>query len=86
MTSRSWNLNLLNPMKKARTAAETAATFPPARANAAAVVGPSANIYLRNMIRMRRYPGPQGIFLDRRLTAAELERIRARMPTPKMFG
>ena len=39
--------------------------------NAAAAVGPSANIYLRNMIRMRRYPSPQGIFLDRRLTAAE---------------
>src|SRR6188472_4216589 len=37
--------------------------------NAAAVVGPSADIYLRNMIRGRRYPSPQGIFVDRRLTA-----------------
>src|SRR6188768_845999 len=39
--------------------------------NAAAVVGPSANIYLRNMIRSRRHPSPAGIFLDRRLTASE---------------
>jgi hypothetical protein len=39
--------------------------------NASAAVGPSAGIYLRNMIRARRYPSPQGIFLDRRLTAAE---------------
>ena len=46
--------------------------------NAAAVVGPSAGIYLRNMIRARRYPSPQGIFLDRRLTAAERRHVRAR--------
>ena len=46
--------------------------------NAAAVVGPSANIYLRNMIRMRRYPNPQGIFLDRRLTAAERRHMQVR--------
>jgi hypothetical protein len=46
--------------------------------NAAAAVGPSANIYLRNMIRMRRYPSPQGIFLDRRLTAAERRHVRIR--------
>jgi hypothetical protein len=46
--------------------------------NAAAVVGPSANIYLRNMIRMRRYPSPQGIFLDRRLTAAERRHVQVR--------
>ena len=38
--------------------------------NAAAVVGPSAGIYMRNMIRQRRYPSPKGIFLDRRLTAS----------------
>jgi hypothetical protein len=44
--------------------------------NAAAVVGPSAGIYLRNMIRGRRYPSPQGIFLDRRLTAAERRHVR----------
>jgi hypothetical protein len=37
--------------------------------NAAAVVGPSAD--LRRMIRMRRYPSPEGVFLDRRLTARE---------------
>jgi hypothetical protein len=46
--------------------------------NAAAVVGPSARIYLRNMIRARRYPSPQGIFLDRRLTAAERRHVRVR--------
>jgi hypothetical protein len=46
--------------------------------NAAAVVGPSAGIYLRNMIRGRRYPSPQGIFLDRRLTAAERRHVRVR--------
>jgi len=46
--------------------------------NAAAVVGPSAGIYLKNMIRARRYPSPQGIFLDRRLTAAERRHVRAR--------
>ena len=28
--------------------------------NAAAAVGPSANIYMRNMIRERRSPSPQG--------------------------
>ena len=46
--------------------------------NAAAVVGPSAGIYLRNMIRLRRYPSPQGIFLDRRLTAAERRHVEVR--------
>jgi hypothetical protein len=38
--------------------------------NAAAVVGPTADIYLRNMIKSRSAI-PQGIFLDRRLTTAE---------------
>ena len=38
---------------------------------ASAVVAASPDIYLRNMIRQRRYPGLQGVFLDRRLTAAE---------------
>jgi hypothetical protein len=46
--------------------------------NAAAVVGPSADIYLRNLIRVRRYPSPQGIFLDRRLTAAERRHVQVR--------
>ena len=46
--------------------------------NAAAAVGPSADIYLRNMIRMRRYPSPEGIFLDRRLTAAERRHVHVR--------
>ena len=46
--------------------------------NAAAVVGPSADIYLRNMIRARRYPSPEGIFLDRRLTAAERRHVKVR--------
>jgi hypothetical protein len=39
--------------------------------NAAAVVAASPNIFVRNMIRQRRYPSPQGVFLDRKLTAAE---------------
>jgi hypothetical protein len=46
--------------------------------NAAAAVGPSAGIYMRNMIRGRRYPSAQGIFLDRRLTAAERRHVRVR--------
>ena len=46
--------------------------------NAAAVVGPSAGIYLRNMIRGRRYPSPEGIFLDRRLKTAERRHVRVR--------
>ena len=52
--------------------------------NAAAAVGPSANIYMRNMIRGRRFPSPQGIFLDRRLKAAERRHVRgARGPRPR---
>ena len=46
--------------------------------NAAAAVGPSAGIYMRNMIRGRRHPSPQGIFLDRRLTAKERRHVRVR--------
>src|SRR5215213_7716475 len=47
--------------------------------NAAAAVGPSAKLYLRNMIRARRFPSPQGIFLDRRLKAAERRYVEARV-------
>jgi hypothetical protein len=46
--------------------------------NAAAVVGPTADVYLRNMIRARRYPSPQGIFLDRRLKARERRYVKVR--------
>jgi len=46
--------------------------------NAAAVVGPTANLYLRNMIRARRFPSPQGIFLDRRLKGAERRHVQLR--------
>jgi hypothetical protein len=46
--------------------------------NAAAVVGPTAKLYLRNMIRARRFPSPQGIFLDRRLKPAERRHVRVR--------
>ena len=46
--------------------------------NASAAVGPSAGLVLRNMIRMRRYPSPQGIFLDRRLTSKERRHVRVR--------
>ena len=46
--------------------------------NAAAAVGPSADIYMRNMIRARRFASPQGIFLDRRLKAAERRHVRVR--------
>lgn len=46
--------------------------------NASAVVGPSAGIYLRNLIRMRRYPSPEGLFLDRRLTDRERRHVRVR--------
>jgi hypothetical protein len=46
--------------------------------NASAVVGPSGRIYLRNMIRARRYPSPEGVFLDRQLTAAERRHVRVR--------
>lgn len=46
--------------------------------SASAVVGPSADIHLRNMIRGRRFPSPQGVFLDRRLTAAERRHLVVR--------
>jgi hypothetical protein len=46
--------------------------------NASAVVGPSGDIYLRNLIRGRRYPSPEGIFLDRRLKPAERRHVRVR--------
>ena len=46
--------------------------------NAAAAVGPSATIYLRNLIRARRNPGPQGIFVDRRLTSTERRHLTVR--------
>jgi hypothetical protein len=46
--------------------------------NAAAAVGPSATIYLRNMIRSRRFPSPQGIFVDRRLKPAERRHAQVR--------
>ena len=46
--------------------------------NAAAVVGPSAKLYLRNMLRARRFPSPQGIFLDRRLKRSERRHLRVR--------
>ena len=46
--------------------------------NAAAAVGPSANIYMRNMIHGRRFPSPQGIFLDRRLKVAERRHVEVR--------
>jgi hypothetical protein len=39
--------------------------------NAAAGVGPSAGIYVRNLIGDRRYPSPAGIFLDRKLKTKE---------------
>ena len=45
--------------------------------NAAAVVGPRPHL-LRNMIRRRRYPSPEGVFLDRRLTAAERRHVEVR--------
>jgi hypothetical protein len=44
--------------------------------NASAVVGPTVDIYLRNMIRGRRYPSPEGIFVDRRLTAKERRHVK----------
>jgi hypothetical protein len=47
--------------------------------NAAAVVGPSANIYLKNMLRGRRSPSPQGIFLDRRLKRSERRHLKVRI-------
>src|SRR4029079_6010461 len=34
--------------------------------------------FLRSMIRMRRFPSPEGIFLDRRLTAAERRHVEVR--------
>jgi hypothetical protein len=44
--------------------------------NAAAVIGPSAD--LRRMIRMRRFPSPEGVFLDRRLTTRERRYMKVR--------
>jgi hypothetical protein len=47
--------------------------------NAAAAVGPSANIYIRNMLRARRYPSPEGIFLDRKLKRSEKRYLEVRL-------
>jgi hypothetical protein len=47
--------------------------------NAAAVVGPSANIYLRNMLRLRRYPSPEGVFVDRKLKRKEKRHLAVRL-------
>ena len=47
--------------------------------NAAAAVGPSAGLYLKNMIRNRRYPSPEGIFLDRKLKRAERRYVQVRL-------
>jgi hypothetical protein len=44
--------------------------------NAAAVVGPSAKLYMRNMVRQRRYPSTEGIFLDGRLRGAQRRHLR----------
>jgi hypothetical protein len=46
--------------------------------NAAAGVGPSTNLFMRNMLSSRRYPSPQGIFLDRRLKPAERRHMTVR--------
>ena len=46
--------------------------------NAAAVVGPSAGIYMKNMLRARRYPSPQGIILDRRLNTKQRRHVKVR--------
>jgi hypothetical protein len=46
--------------------------------NASAAVGPDANLYVRNMIRSRRFPSPQGIFLDRRLRGVERRYLQVR--------
>jgi hypothetical protein len=47
--------------------------------NAAAIVGPSIGIYLRNLIRIRRFPSPEGIFVDRSLTKRERRHTRVRV-------
>ena len=46
--------------------------------NASAGGGPSADIFLRNMIRGRRFPSLQGIFVDRPLSAAEGRHLQVR--------
>jgi hypothetical protein len=46
--------------------------------NAAAGVGPSTNLFMRNMLSSRRFPSPQGIFLDRRLKPAERRHMKVR--------
>jgi hypothetical protein len=46
--------------------------------NAAAAVGP-INLYLKNMIRGRRYPSPEGIFLDRKLKRTERRYVGVRL-------
>jgi hypothetical protein len=42
--------------------------------NAAAWVGPSANVYIRSILGDRRFPSPQGVFLDRKLKAGKEKR------------
>jgi hypothetical protein len=46
--------------------------------NAASAGTPSTGLTLRNMIRWRRYPSPQGVFMDRPLTARERRHIEVR--------
>jgi hypothetical protein len=47
--------------------------------NAAAGVGPSTNLFVKNMLRNRRYPSPQGIFLDRKLKRPEKRYLGVRL-------
>jgi len=44
--------------------------------NAAAGVGPSANVYLRMLIADRRFPSPAGVFLDRKLKRKERRHLK----------
>jgi hypothetical protein len=46
--------------------------------NASAVVAASPTIYMRNIIKQRRWPSPEGIFLDRRLKPAERRHMQVR--------
>ena len=46
--------------------------------DASAAVGLTADVWLRSLIRGRRYPTPEGVFVDRPLRAAERRHVRVR--------
>lgn len=47
--------------------------------NAAASVAPSVNVFIRGILGDRRYPSPEGVFLDRKLTRKEKRYLEVKL-------